>query len=121
MTITKCITDRFDFADFIAEITQNLTYPYDIKLDCSFLIHKPIKLLEEDSIRYIWACRSCHFNKITDINSDQNRNKLLLELAELPFDFLVQLYYSHTENNLYDTSGFIPSRLLSLVVYLTKF
>ena len=76
----------------------------------------------EIQYRYVWAQRNLAFNNVQRIETQKSMDDLIKEVKGLEYsDLMRKVYEIHQSQSCFDKSGFRPVRLLSTVLFLTKY
>ena len=113
----KIFVESFNLYDFLTELVSELTPPFTILLDCSFLIRKPLT----EEIRFVFAQRSTSFETVKMIKNDNDTNELLTFFKGMTnHDLLMHAFENHKRQSNFDKSGMNAMKLCCAVVFLSK-
>ena len=117
VVLHKLFVPSFDFYDFLNELLSELTPPFNVIIDCSFLIKKPIN----DEYRYVFAQRSTSFEIVRVIKNDSDIEKVLAFFKnKTNFELLNCASDNHRRQSAYDESGFNATKLVCACLFLSK-
>ena len=113
----KLFVPSFDFFNFLEELLSEITFPFTILCDFSFLITKPLT----EEIRYCFAQRSTSMETIKVIKNDHDIENLLTFFKGMTnHDYLMHSFDNHKRQSNFDKSGYNAMKLCCAVVFLSK-
>ena len=116
--IQKVITDGLDLNEFVESILELVTPVYKVAFDAGYFISKPV---QDNSLVFTFPSKTNSFLKRT-IKSVDDLNDCLERFKKIEPDLLHHVFEHHRlRNEQFNESGFIPTKLVVLHIYLTKF
>ena len=113
----KLFVKSFDFLSFVEELLSELTPPFTVLFDFSFLIRKPLT----KELRYCFAQRSTSVETTKVMKNDEDIDTLLEFFKGMTnHDYLMHSFENHKRQSNFDKSGFSASKLCCAVVFLSK-
>ena len=117
IVLHKLFLPSFDFYEFLTELLSELTPPFHLLVDCSFIIKKPIN----DEHRFVFAQRSTSFETIRVINNDSDIDKVLAFFkTKTNVELLNHASDNHQHQACYQESGFNAVKLVCACLFLSK-
>ena len=117
IVIHKLFVQSFDFYQFISELLSELTPPFSILCDCSFIIKKPVN----DELRFVFSQRSTSFDTKRMITKDKDIDTVLdFFKNKSNFELLQHASDNHRRQACFDESGFNASKLVCACFFLSK-
>jgi hypothetical protein len=119
IVLSKFFDVKFNIVDFLKKISEIVSPPFIIHIDCSLVINH---FTDKDAFRYVWAQRNLAFNETKRIEHKQHLTNLIEELdcEKCPVETMLKIYHLHESQACFDKSGYIPVSLLSTVFFMTK-
>ena len=116
--IQKVITDDLDLNEFLDNILELITPVFKVNLDCGYFICKP---MQPNSLVFSFPSKTNSFLKRT-IKTVEDLDDCLGRFKKIEPDLLHHVFEHHRlRNDQFNESGFIPTKLVVLHIYVTKF
>ncbi len=117
VVLHKLFLDSFNFYDFLTELLSELTPPFCVLIDASFLIKKPIT----EEFRFVFGQRSTSFEIQRVINNDSDIDNVLSYFKHKSnSELLMESADNHRRQACFDESGFNPLKLVCAVLFMSK-
>ena len=117
IVLHKIHLNSFDPYEYFSELLSELTPPFTILVDWSFLIKKPVS----GELRFCFAQRSTSVDIIKVINNDQDIDTFLAFFKnKSDFELLTHVSDNHRRQSAFDESGFNALKLVCCVAFLSK-
>ena len=123
VVVVKYFSSKLDFPKFVESLLSSFTPPYEVKVDFNFIVSKPTEESETfDKYRFVWAQRSLAFDIKQKIINHEDYDDFLAQINSFNTNELLSTaYYNHQRQSCFDRSGYNKHRLISGVLFLSKF
>ncbi len=117
VTISKFLTDEFNLASALENMTTHLSGKLMIYIDFDFIVHATKDT--ESPYKFEFASKSTCLNETIKISTKSDVENIVSEFQnESTADLLNKAYLNHHNLNDYSNSGFQPHLLLACKIYL---
>jgi len=118
--VTKFVSNTFSVHDYVENILETLTMPFEIKIDFAFTIKNPTKT-GHDRYRFVFPQRSTCLPTTSKLFVESDVTELIDYLRpKTQSDFLRIAYETHRNQHCFDKSGYVLDTLLTCVLFLSK-